>query len=87
MNKEKLEAMKAVLKIQGSHGNWNYDSYMMGMYNGMELMMAIVEDREPVFKDAPEEWLDEVPSPVFVESPPFKLKVIKGGLGEDRDGR
>jgi hypothetical protein len=56
MNNEQLEAMKEALKIQGYDGNWNYDEYMHGMYNGMELMMAIAENREPDFKDKPKQW-------------------------------
>ena len=48
-----------ILKVQGSDGNWNYDEYMHGMYNGMELMVAIIEGREPVFKDKPEFWLKD----------------------------
>lgn len=83
MDKGKLELMNQVLKIQGADGNWNYDPYMMGMYNGMELMISLAENREPVFKEAPDEWLDgktlyfESEQPV--ESKPFKLTVLRGG--------
>jgi hypothetical protein len=59
MDNVQLEAMREALKIQGYHGNWNYDEYMHGMYNGMELMMAIAENREPDFKDKPNQWLCE----------------------------
>ena len=52
-----LESMRQLMGIQGSNGNWDYDPYMQGMYNGMELMLAIQEDREPVYKKAPAEWL------------------------------
>jgi hypothetical protein len=30
---------------------------MHGLFNGMELMLATVEDREPIYKDPPDEWL------------------------------
>ena len=50
----KLERMRELVKIQGNNGNWNYDPYMHGMYNGMEFMIAMLEDREPVFKSTPE---------------------------------
>lgn len=73
--------MNEMLKLQGSHGNWNYDPYMMGMYNGMEFMMAMIEDREPVFKEAPEVWLDDIPVPDNGVSS-VKFEVIKGGLHE-----
>jgi len=54
MNEQTLRAMREMVKIQGSDGNWNYDEYMRGMYNGMELMLSIIENREPVYKEAPE---------------------------------
>ena len=54
-----IEAMKESLKIQGYDGNWNYDEYMHGMYNGMELMMAYAEGRKPVYKEKPKEWLKD----------------------------
>lgn len=60
MNKNQLEAMKESLKIQGYDGNWNYDEYMFGMYNGMELMLAIAENREPVFREKPEQWVKDL---------------------------
>jgi hypothetical protein len=56
----KIRIMNDLLKIQGQEGNYNYDSYMLGMYNGMELMVSIVEGREPEFKGRPKgEELDE----------------------------
>lgn len=57
--RERLEWMRDVLKIQGRTGNWDYDRYMHGMYNGMELMQALIEGREPDYRDAPEEWLSK----------------------------
>jgi len=50
MNK-KIESMKQILEVQGNSGNWNYDNYMLGIFNGMELMMATLEDREPLFRE------------------------------------
>ncbi len=50
LTKNKTEQMQELVKIQGQDGNWNYDEYMRGMYNGMELMLAIMEDREPVYR-------------------------------------
>lgn len=72
MNKDKLDVINELLEIQGSHGNWNYDEYSMGLYNGMELLVAILEDRDPVFKTPPKLWLVDIP-----ETP---LRVIEGGL-------
>lgn len=39
-----------LLEVQGSPGNWDFDDYMRGMYNGMEYMVALAEGREPIFK-------------------------------------
>lgn len=50
--RERLVRMRELLKIQGAKGNWDYDSYMLGMFNGMELMMCTAEDREPKFRTA-----------------------------------
>lgn len=35
--------------IQSMSGNYNYDSYMLGLYNGMEMIISIFEEREPNF--------------------------------------
>lgn len=58
MDKEQMIAtMKQVLDIQGYDGNWNYDEYMYGMYNGMEFMLSIAEEREPNYRKKPSEWV------------------------------
>lgn len=46
-----LEAAKECLKIQGMDGSWDYSEYMRGMYNGLALAIACIEDRRPVYKD------------------------------------
>lgn len=56
---EKLKELKDILNIQLMNGNWNYDPYMHGMLNGMILMIAILEDEPPIFKEAPPFWLCE----------------------------
>jgi hypothetical protein len=57
---KQMSDLRNMHRIQGDNGNWNYDPYMHGMYNGMELMLATIEDREPVFKKAPETWLADI---------------------------
>lgn len=42
--------IKEVKWQQGQKGNWDYDEYMRGLYNGIELADAIIEDREPIYK-------------------------------------
>ena len=44
-----LKCSKEMLDIQGHNGNYNYDSYMLGIYNGMEYIVSLLEDREPKF--------------------------------------
>lgn len=48
-----------LLRIQGADGNWNYDPYMHGMYNGMELILAMIEERQPDFRNPPIKWKRE----------------------------
>ena len=36
-----------MLDIQGQKGNYDYDEYMLGLYNGMEYIIALFETREP----------------------------------------
>jgi len=59
-----LKRMNEMLEAQGASGNWNYDEYMHGLYNGMEFMLSLAENREPKFRDAPEEWLKDR-KPIF----------------------
>ena len=47
---EATEKVRDVHKIQGQWGNWNYDQYMRGMFNGLELALCILEKREPDFR-------------------------------------
>lgn len=57
IEKTPLETLRELTEIQGQHGNWNYDPYMHGMYNGMELALATMEGRAPEYKPPPKEWL------------------------------
>lgn len=58
-----LKQLKEALAIQGESGNWNYDSYMHGMYNGMEYAVSLLEGRDPDYREAPSVWLadQEIP--------------------------
>lgn len=53
----KLDSLRSIRDAQSVDGNWNYDPYMFGMYNGLEAALAIMENREPIYMDAPAEWL------------------------------
>jgi hypothetical protein len=57
LNKHEQQ-LDAVLKlrnlrdIQGKKGNHDYDEYMRGLYNGLELALSLFEDeREPQYKN------------------------------------
>lgn len=63
-----LEDIKRVVTIQGDSGNWNYDPYMHGMYNGMELILSMLENREPQYRLAPDQWLVDMISKEGVTS-------------------
>jgi len=56
---EPVVKLKELLEVQGRDGTWNYDPYFHGMYNGMEVMLAVLENREPVFRGAPKKWLSK----------------------------
>lgn len=45
----RLKCSKEMLDIQGQKGNYDYDEYMLGLYNGMEYIIALFETREPNF--------------------------------------
>jgi hypothetical protein len=51
IQEENFNKVKELLKMQGQHGNFDYCEYMRGMYNGMELCVAILEERDPIYKD------------------------------------
>lgn len=51
--------LQSLVHNQGQSGNWNYDPYMHGMFNGMDLMLAVLEGREPEYRSAPEHWLED----------------------------
>jgi len=48
------DIIKEYLDIQGRDGNWDYDPYMLGLYNGLELALATLENREYVPRSLPE---------------------------------
>ena len=50
---EALNQLREVHAIQGRDGCWDIDDYMLGLYNGLELALSIVENREFRYKDRP----------------------------------
>lgn len=57
--------VRDLLEIQGRDGIWDCDDYMQGLYNGLEMALATLEDREPVFRSKPPTgWLADRAMPV-----------------------
>ena len=54
MSIEAMKQLREVHAIQGRDGCWNIDDYMLGLYNGLELALSIMENRECVYKYRPE---------------------------------
>ncbi len=49
--KKKLDDLINIHDIQGQKGTWNYDVYNLGLYNGLEMALSIMQERESVFKE------------------------------------
>jgi hypothetical protein len=47
---EKLDEIKNLVEMQGATGTWDATPYMQGMFNGMELLLSILEERDPEFR-------------------------------------
>jgi hypothetical protein len=47
---ETIEMIRTWRTIQGTQGNWDADDYMLGMFNGIEMCLAALENREPDFR-------------------------------------
>lgn len=55
------QCLKEMREVQGRDGTWDFSPYMMGMYNGLELATALFENRPPILKEAPTQWLEQMP--------------------------
>lgn len=47
----KTKQLKSIKDLQEQSLNRSQDDYMIGLYNGLELSVAMMENREPVFLD------------------------------------
>lgn len=55
-----IQEVRDLKSIQGQDGTWNCNPYMMGLYNGLELAIATLESREPIYRNKPETgWLND----------------------------
>lgn len=71
---ERLDKLKEMTEVQCSNGNWNYDPYM----HGMIFCEALMQDKDPVFLDAPKVWLHDKRS-----DGPAESAIIPGEERED----
>lgn len=46
----RMKSLKDVHRIQNATGVWDQGQYSLGLANGLELALSIMEDREPVLK-------------------------------------
>lgn len=60
---ERIGKLKECAKTSSQSGNWNFDPYMHGLHNGIELALGILEDRDPEYLDAPVVWLSDAAKP------------------------
>jgi len=72
---EALKQLREVHAIQGRDGCWDIDDYMLGLYNGLELALSIVENRECRYKQRPKEpeqepvaWMNEEMDCIFFDT-------------------
>ena len=64
MTKEALTQLREVHAIQGRDGCWDIDDYMLGLYNGLELALSIVENRACKYKQRPKSQPEQEPMAV-----------------------
>jgi len=77
-----VDDVRKLTEVQCDNGNWNYDPYMHGMANGMILVLAMLEGKEPDYLKAPEEWLSDKGE----GTPELACNVVEpGSEGNDRD--
>lgn len=54
-----VEALEDLTEVQCNDGNWNCNSYMHGMANGMIFALSLFHDCCPEYLESPENWLDD----------------------------
>ena len=53
------QEVRALLTHQAQDGQWNHSPYQLGIYNGIEVTLALLERRDPNFYEPPDGWLCE----------------------------
>jgi hypothetical protein len=78
---EENKVLQDLIKIQGTDGTWNYDPYMHGLLNGLICADAVVDSKEPEYKEAPPEWLVDKETDDAVAVAEANLSNKSGALG------
>ena len=76
------DSLQEMIDVQCSHGNWNYDSYMHGMANGMIFSKSVLTGKDPKYLDAPDRWLNAPPT---IKTPKEAMDVLRCHLQSDPD--
>lgn len=45
-----IASLKKMHKSLGEDGHWNHNDYTLGLFNGLELALASIEDRAPALR-------------------------------------
>ena len=53
------QEIRDLLMHQSLDGQWNHSPYQLGIYNGIETTLAVLEHRDPDFRMPPDGWLCE----------------------------
>lgn len=73
-NKKRVKELKRIRGLQRQALETDTDDYMVGLYNGLEFAVAIMEDREPVFETTVTKETD------VIEREEEKGRTIKSGI-------
>ena len=74
---DNLSGLRGILRVQGQNGNWNCDEYMLGLYNGLEMALATLEGRDPVFRTGPVPAWRPVSAQAFVDTAVVDTAVVE----------
>lgn len=50
---KRIVQIAGILDLQAQEPNLKYDPYMVGLYNGLEISLSLMEQREEVLKNCP----------------------------------
>lgn len=73
-NKKRVKELKRIRELQRQALETDTDDYMVGLYNGLEFAVAIMEDREPVFETTVAKETD------VIEHEEEKGRTVKSGI-------